>query len=87
MIGECHEDRRCSLTAIGNETKQSDGDEHNGLCKDDRHHVSSKHLEGDVLTNTTYLLTCNHSLSILYGHLANALNKHDSCQNDSKEEH
>ena len=69
------------------------GDEHQCLSKDDRHHVSSEQLQGDILTGTTYLLIAYNTLSILYGHLADTLYQYDGCayyqiENDNlNEEH
>ena len=42
-------------------------DEHDGLSKDDRHHVSRKELQRNVLTRTTKLILATfNAFSVLY---------------------
>ena len=58
-------------------------DEHQCLRKDDRHHISSKQLQRDVLSCTTILLVANQTLCILDRHLACTLNEQDRSHDDS----
>ena len=61
-------------------------DEHQCLGKDDRHHIGSEQLQGDVLACTTILLITDKTLSILYGHLTDTLYQHDGCTNNCIED-
>ena len=58
---------------------QSQGDEHQRLSEDDRHHVGCEELQGDVLAGTTILAVADEALSVLHGHLAGCLSEHDRC--------
>ena len=71
--------RHCPTAAFGRCLRQREGNKHNGLCKNDRHYVSSEELEGDVLACTAYGSVAFYTLGILNWHLTSSLDEHD-CQ-------
>ena len=75
-------------TAFGTtEAGERHGDEHDCLCKDDRHYAGGVNLEGDVLTGTAILTVADDALCILYGHFACSLNEKHGTDSDGKEQH
>ena len=68
------------------------GYEHDGLSKNDRHHIGCEKLEGNVLTSTAHLILSSfNSFSVLYGYLAYRLYQkygecHDTNQGDDLDE-
>ena len=64
----------------------SQRDEHQCLSKDDRHHIGSEQLQGDILAGTTVGLVTHDTLCILYGNLADTLYQNDRCTNNGVED-
>ena len=56
---------------------QSQGDKHDGLSEDDRHHVCGKELQGDVLACTTHGTVAFNTLGILHGYPTRSLHQHN----------
>ena len=61
---------------------EGQGDEHNSLGEDDRHHAGSVDLEGKIVADTAVLLVADHALGVLDGHAAGALHEHNADAND-----
>ena len=62
------------------------GYEHDGLSKNDRHHIGREKLEGNVLTSTAHLILSSfNSFSVLYGYLAYCLYQKNGERHDTNQ--
>ena len=52
--------------------------QHDSLSKNDRHHVSSIHLQRNILSSTAILLVTHYLLRILYRNLSSSLHQKNS---------
>ena len=65
---------------------ESQRQEHECLCEDDRHNASCVHLEGEEVASAAILLVADHSLGILHGDAARTLNEKDTQTDDEQQD-
>src|SRR5574344_395548 len=82
MVGKLNEKSTTLISSIANER---DRNEHNSLCKNDRHYICRINFQRDILTSTTILFTTNNLLCILYRHFTCSLYKQNRSGNNQQQ--
>ncbi len=73
--------------AIARKAYQRDGDKHNCLCKNDRHHTGCIDFQRYVLACTTVLTVADNTLGVLYGHFTCPLYQKHCTDGNGKQQH